>query len=111
MCRGGVGETCRWLQVRRGQLRRFVLAYFAAELRLGLLKRCVGLKALLAGQNNVFSYFQDVSRIEIRARTVPDDALAAVADELVALIRCLVAIPALDGEGIINISRWKTFLG
>jgi hypothetical protein len=89
----------------------YILAYFAAEVRLGLLKRCVGLKALLSVQNDVFSYLQDVGRIEIRARTVPDDALASVAEDLIALIRCLVAIPALDGEGIINISRWKTFLG
>ncbi len=87
------------------------MAYFAAELRLGLLKRCVGLKALLADQNNVFYYLQDVDSIEMRARTVSDDSLAAVADELIDLIRCLMAIPALDGEGIINISRWKTFLG
>jgi hypothetical protein len=76
-----------------------------------LLKRCVGLKALLAVHSNVFPYLQDLGRIEIRARTVPDDALATVADELIALIRCLVAIPAFDGDGIINISRWKTFLG
>ena len=76
-----------------------------------MLKRCVGLKALLAVHNNVFPYLQDLGRIEIRARTVPDDALATVADELIALIRCLVAIPAFDGEGIVNISRWKTFLG
>jgi hypothetical protein len=108
---GVVGETFRWLQIEWSQLRGYVMAYFPAELRLGLLKRCVGLKALLADQNNVFYYLQDVDSIEMKARTAPDDSLAAVADELIELIRCLMAIPALDGEGIINISRWKTYLG
>jgi hypothetical protein len=78
----------------------------------GILRKCVGLKALLSVQNtDVFTFIHDVSSIETRARTVPDVALSAVADELIALIRRLCVIPALDGEGIINTSRWKTFLG